>query len=461
MSKKFILIIVGVVLIGMLTAFLAFPRTATLVINGESQTISTHALTVAGVMRQAGIPVSTEDRLDPPLSAWVKPRMTIQLDQAQAVTIAILPAGDVLELSSPLHRPSDWLAEAGLLLGDRDRLTLNGLPVDPDQVLAFTPQLLLELHQAVQINLREEGASQSLFSSAATLGQALWAAGIALSPADAVSLPLDTPLTGPLDVEINRAARVTIQISGEEISVPSASASVVEVLREAGITLQGLDYSFPAEGDPLPPDRAIRVVRVREEVLLTQEPIPYKNALQPDENTELDKRSVVKSGEYGVQVSREKVIYEDGVEVSRSQEDQWVAKEPQDQIVGYGTKPVINTIDTPSGTLEYWRAVNVYATSYSPCRLGIPNYCNSTTASGLTVRQGIVAVTRAWYSWMVGQRVYIPGYGIAVIADVGGGIPGRYWVDLGYNDDDFVSWHQNVTMYFLTPVPANIPWILP
>jgi 3D (Asp-Asp-Asp) domain-containing protein len=79
----------------------------------------------------------------------------------------------------------------------------------------------------------------------------------------------------------------------------------------------------------------------------------------------------------------------------------------------------------------------------------------------LTVRQGIVAVTRAWYSWMVGQRVYIPGYGIAVIADVGGGIPGRYWVDLGYNDDDFVSWHQNVTMYFLTPVPANIPWILP
>jgi hypothetical protein len=49
-----------------------------------------------------------------------------------------------------------------------------------------------------------------------------------------------------------------------------------------------------------------------------------------------------------------------------------------------------------------------------------------------------------------------------VVADTGGGYPdGRYWIDLGYSDADYVPWAKYVTVYFLTPVPASIPWILP
>jgi hypothetical protein len=58
--------------------------------------------------------------------------------------------------------------------------------------------------------------------------------------------------------------------------------------------------------------------------------------------------------------------------------------------------------------------------------------------------------------------VYVPGYGIATILDVGGGIPGRPWIDLGYSDSDYVSWHQWVTVYFLSPPPPEslIPYQL-
>jgi hypothetical protein len=54
------------------------------------------------------------------------------------------------------------------------------------------------------------------------------------------------------------------------------------------------------------------------------------------------------------------------------------------------------------------------------------------------------------------------GYGPAEAADVGGGVRGR-WIDLGYEDHNFVNWHQYVTVYFLTPVPAasSIVWIFP
>ena len=138
----------------------------------------------------------------------------------------------------------------------------------------------------------------------------------------------------------------------------------------------------------------------------------------------------------------------------------WIAKEARPQIIGRGTKVVVQTMDTPQGPIEYWRSVNVYATSYSPCRSG-GDRCYPGTSSGLPVQQGVIGVTSSWYNLMVGQRIYVPGYGIGTIADIGGGIPGTYWIDLGYSDDDYVAWYSNVTIYFLTPVPDNIPWILP
>jgi len=77
----------------------------------------------------------------------------------------------------------------------------------------------------------------------------------------------------------------------------------------------------------------------------------------------------------------------------------------------------------------------------------------------MKVQKGVIAVPRAWYGLLVGARVYIPGYGTALVADTGG-MTG-YWVDLAYGDDDYVPWAQYVTMYFLTPVPSYVPVRLP
>ena len=260
--------------------------------------------------------------------------------------------------------------------------------------------------------------------------------------------------------QIEPAQAVRISADGRTHTIPVNAETVGQALAQAGIPLQDLDYSLPAEDQPIPPDRSIRVVRVREEVLLEQKPIPYKSTYQPDPQTELDQRSVVKPGELGIEVSRVQVRYEDGVEVSRAEEAQWVAKEPVDQVLGYGTQVVVRTLETPDGTIEYWRAVTAFATSYHPC--GFRNRCSYITRSGATLQKGILAVKSSWYSWMSGQQLYVPGYGKGVVADSGLGFPdGRNWIDLGYSDADYVPWARYVTVYFLTPVPANIPWILP
>ena len=62
---------------------------------------------------------------------------------------------------------------------------------------------------------------------------------------------------------------------------------------------------------------------------------------------------------------------------------------------------------------------------------------------------------------MVGQQMWVWGYGVGTIEAVGGGLPDRHWIDLGDTGDDYREWHSYVTVYWLTPVPANILWILP
>jgi len=226
------------------------------------------------------------------------------------------------------------------------------------------------------------------------------------------------------------------------------------------MALQGLDYSIPPEDAPIPEDGKIRLVRVREDVTLEQEPLPFGIQYQPLPEVELHPQQIVQTGEYGLTARQVRVIVADGVEISRTVEAEWVARAPLPRIVGYGTRVVVRTLDTADGTISYWRAVDVYATSYSPCHIGIPGKCSATTASGKTVQKGMIGVIRPWYNYMQGLPVYIPGYGFATVEDIGGGVTGSHWVDLAYSDAEWVGWSRRVTVYFLAPAPANIMWIL-
>lgn len=311
------------------------------------------------------------------------------------------------------------------------------------------------------LTLSEDGAIRVIESSAPTVLAALWEAGIQVRLADELTPPADTALTGNLAVTLMRAEPLTITADGQTVTVLTAKPTIAQALAQAGLPLQAQDITIPAADQPIPADRAIRIVRVQNPFTLAQNPLPYKSSYQEDPNGELDARTVIAEGQVGIEVTRTDLRLEDGKEVSRSEGVAWIAQEPRDAILGYGIKPVIKTVDTPAGPMEYWRAVNVYATSYSPCRIGIAGKCSYGTSSGMPVQQGTIAVTRAWYSWMKGQRVYVPGYGIATIGDVGGGIPGRYWIDLAYTDDTYRSWASNVIMYFLSPIPPSIPYILP
>ncbi|MER3457605.1 MAG: hypothetical protein C4309_02220, partial [Chloroflexota bacterium] len=137
----------------------------------------------------------------------------------------------------------------------------------------------------------------------------------------------------------------------------------------------------------------IRVVRVTEEEITEQEPIPFRSIWQPSADLEIDTTSVLQVGQPGVLQRRIRIRREDNQEVARWV-NEWVLKEPVTHINGYGTKIVIRTLNTPEGPVEYWRVIRMLATSYTESTAGKapthPSY--GITYTGLPMRYGIVAV---------------------------------------------------------------------
>jgi len=426
--------------------------------------ILTHASSVAIALRDAGFQTESGG---PPSPGWDSPiewGMTIEVPSGRMVPILV--RGELFYASYPESgniTVEQLLARAGVVLTEGEWVFADGAPFTPDRILN-TPPLRVEIRNAVVFRVNVDGVSAPYSAPGPTVGEALWQAGIALYDADEVTPPALTLLSSlgssPIVIEIVRARPVSVHVDGKDLSVRTAGKTVGEALTRAGLSLAGLDYAVPAESEPLPADGRIRVVRVREELLREQSSIPFERETQPLTDLELDRTQVVQPGALGIMESIVRVRYEDGVETQRTPEGQQVLLPPQKRIVGYGTKIVVRSASTADGPIEYYRAITVYATSYSPCRLGILG-CGYITHSGKHVDRGMIAMVDAWYYLFKGQGVYVDGYGPATVEDTGVGPNAPYWIDLAYLDDDYVGWHRNTTLYFLTPVPANVPWVLP
>ena len=180
----------------------------------------------------------------------------------------------------------------------------------------------------MKVSVLVDGETHEFNSSAATIGVALWQEGIVLRNGDEVTPAADTLLQEDVEVVIRRGVPLEIQVDGKTLQVNSTATSVGEALQQAGVGLQDMDYSKPAETDPLPEDGKIEVIRVTEEILVEQSTIPYTVEYVGDDSLELDQTKVKVEGEYGLQAKRIRVRYENGIETARTDEGTVILKDP-------------------------------------------------------------------------------------------------------------------------------------
>jgi uncharacterized protein YabE (DUF348 family) len=372
---------------------------------------------------------------------------------SSALSIYIDGQDKPLKITARSNIPAVFLKQAGIVLTSEDRILVNGIQVPVDKQVENISYSIIQLRKAHQIDLTLDGKTTTFRSSAPSLGQALWEQSVVLQTTDTISLPLETPLTLDIKVTIRRSQTIRILVQGQEIALPTAAETIGQALAQAGISLQNLDYSIPGENEPIPADRTIKVIRVREEITTQPKTIPFTTEFVADPLLQIDSQKVVQTGEYGLRIAQVRVRYEDGKEVSRKTEAERVSKAPVTQKYAYGTMVNVQTLSTPDGGIQYYRAISVYITSYRDT--------GSPTASGKWPARGDVAVRPEWYKYMKGARLYIPGYGIGTVTDVCPGCVGKPWIDVFIPTAEYVGWHSTQMIYFLAPAPINPLWVLP
>lgn len=308
--------------------------------------------------------------------------------------------------------------------------------------------------------------------------------GIELSEEDTYTTTFDD---GVGHIDIQRMQMVTVIHCGDESVIGTYGETVGALLQRAGIELHEGDVLSCEADSPTHDGMVLEVVNRKTVTEEYDEIIPYQTNYFEDPDLEADTELVLVDGVNGVIHYTAKVVYENGVEISREVVDRQTTTEmvtrlvvrssdralreqpdepehrvPQQTVSAAGEseepkqQPAVsteeiseNTITTSTGTsYTYTNVLTVTATAYS-CE-GYTGY----TYSGTVARVGAIAVDPKVIP--IGTKMYIVSndgqyvYGYCVAEDTGGSIIGNR-IDL-YFDTFAECWDFGVrtcTVYIL------------
>ena len=470
-----ILALVGlVVLLG--SAYLATQHAVLLEINGAQFTHRTHARTPQQVLREVGVSLRQEDQLQMPGEEEMLRGVPIRVTIARVALV--VHDGSATQVRTHAADLADLIQDSGVVVFPHDLLYIMGqsavlgfvLPAPRSLQRSGVPAWLAEIrrpirvtvHRAIPLKVQDGPVVTTFYTTARTVGEALYERGLTIFLGDHVSPDLETELAPGQSVLIERSKPAVLSADGIRRALRTQAKKVSELLMAEGVALGPKDYALPDPRTSISRDLDISVVRVHDEYYSEEVPIAFKTRWEPDPSMEIDESQVTRWGREGARKQRIRVRYENGHEIYRTEEEEWVAREPLDRIINYGTKIVLRTIETPSGLLTYWRKLHMLATSYNAPTAGVSrsNPWYGRTRLGWQAAKGIVAVDPRIIN--LGQSVYVPGYGAAVAADTGGAIKGRR-IDLCYDEDNLELWYRWVDVYLLTPMPPSekIEWLVP
>jgi uncharacterized protein YabE (DUF348 family) len=193
------------------TAAFAAPGThdksINLVVDGASQTVSTSASDVSGVLAAQGYKITPHDLVAPAAGSRVTNGETV-----------VFKRGRLLHLSVDGHRKDVWTTaptvnQALLALGftQTDFVSVSRstrLPLDPTSLVLRSPKPVVVVH---------DGQKRQIRTTDATVGQVLADLDIALRPHDRLSPALQAPVTDNMTIVVKR---VTIKRVTENQAIP-------------------------------------------------------------------------------------------------------------------------------------------------------------------------------------------------------------------------------------------------
>lgn len=221
-------------------------------------------------------------------------------------------------------------------------------------------------------------------------------------------------------------AKVDIYVDGKVINARNVDRRVATILRDNHIEFGPLDIIQPDLGQRLKLGQGIRIVRVAEKIISTQDVLPYTiiNRTKTRNNLRLVE---IQRGDYGQRLRQIKIQYHDQREFNREIITEKINQRKVYKLILKNSKgQSVKEYD-----LTKARSMWLTATSYFPYDpMCYPGGDGIHTRLGYTLERGLVAVDPKVIP--LRTRLYIPGYGYAYAADTGNAIKGKR-IDLSLN----------------------------
>lgn len=304
-------------------------------------------------------------------------------------------------------------------------------------IAAFVPALIVVLSISgfvwaqKPVTVVVDGRTVHTTTKAASVGDVLSERAIATSPGDIVSPSASTRTSPGMTIVVRHAVPVSLQLSGSNVTVRVVGTTVADALVAAGVDPESTPRVKPSLPTRIKPGMTIKAPDVFVRLEQRETTLTAATVIRRDPSLPSGARAVATNGAPGRQLRVYRVMVVGGQEGTPTLSASAVLVAPKPKVVllgsGDGFQIVAagnRTISVPAPPRSGAR-MRVLATAYCASEPGGP-----TTSTGRRATYGVVAVDPRVIP--MGTRLYIPGYGYAIAADVGGAINGHH-IDLCFD----------------------------
>jgi 3D (Asp-Asp-Asp) domain-containing protein len=326
----------------------------------------------------------------------------------------------------------------------------------------FTDKAIAALTSSVEgptktVTLVRDGRSASIQTHAMTVADLLLEEHIVRSSDDALDVDAASALTDGETITYHAAVPVTLVVDGVTQTVRSTAGTVGALLAQQNVAYDAHDTVVPAAGTAVSDGQNVEVDHVSSWIEHRRVDVapPVRHVVSF--TLALGATKVVAAGLPGIRETSylvERASTRTAPPI-RTLIASRVIRPARPRIIaaGIGEYQAFASLATRGfeGTLRLAKsALAMVATAYTPFCAGCDGH--GMTKIGVPAGRGIVAVDPRVIP--LGSHLFIPGYGTAVAGDTGGSIQGNR-IDLGFiNEADAREFgRRNITVYVLSPSP--------
>ena len=252
------------------------------------------------------------------------------LNVAFGQDVTLVVDGQATQVSIIHGSVAEVLASQNVTLESRDR-------VDPELNTIVRDDMVVTVDHSRLIDLTLDGQNGDYWTYATTVGGVLTSLGLNDTTLK-ISSPCETPV--PRDgmaLTVSTGHPVTVSADGQTQQL-LAFGTVVNALTDLGLVWDSDDLITPAPTVPLTDDLAISLVRVDQQTVSVDVPIPFDTQNSDDPDTAKGKVTVVTPGVNGVMSQTVVQTLHNGVIVDELVTSENVTTEPVTQVIVTGTK---------------------------------------------------------------------------------------------------------------------------